>query len=70
MVKIQYLELNEQNQFVATRMELSGMSTDVKPIDTFQNIKLEDGMLFVELDTFKKFVYLEVGKRLKEITNG
>ena len=35
----------------ATRMELCGISTDVKPTDTFEGVQIGFASLFLELDT-------------------
>lgn len=38
-------------------MTIYGLSTDIKPVDVFEDIRIANGSVFIEMDTDKKFYY-------------
>ena len=47
------------SQYSYNAMEIYGLSTDEKPIDTFKNRFIANGSVFVEMDTAKVYFYDE-----------
>ncbi len=48
-------------------MELSGLSTDVKPIGEVDGVKIVNGSEFIEMDTCNVFMYDEENQRWLEL---
>lgn len=44
-------------------MEIYGLSTDVKPLKTFENKPIVNASLFIEMDTSSGFLYDEENHR-------
>lgn len=58
--------LISQDAFCGTdkhaKLSFSGKSTDTKPTETWEGIKIDNGSTFLEVDTQKLFFYDEEGK--------
>lgn len=51
----------------ATVFDLTGLSTDTKPIEKFNGKKLTNGSSFFEMDTASAYMYDEAGKTWKKL---
>lgn len=51
--------------FVNSRniLTIHGLSTDEKPIDSFQNCKIGNSSVFIEMDTHREYFYDEENRR-------
>lgn len=45
------------NNYNIQILEISGLSTDIKPIDTVDGIKISNGSRFKEIDTGCEYLY-------------
>lgn len=50
-----------------TKLELNGISTDEKPIGTFEGYPLSNGSTFYEMDTKKPYIYDEENEKWWEV---
>lgn len=48
---------NHGGKYATTYCFLCGLSTDTKPIDSVDDIKIANGSEFVEMDTNKKYTF-------------
>lgn len=54
-------------EYHARLLELCGLSTDEKPLETVEGMPIVNGSTFLEMDTKKVFIYSQVNKTWYEM---
>jgi len=54
-------------KYNTTFCSLCGLSTDTKPIGSFDGVGIANGSEFIEMDTNKKYLYDEEHQQWKEV---
>lgn len=59
--------IREDGDDKLTILELRGLSTDTKPTDEVNNTKIDNGSIFIEIDTGKVYMFDLENTEWKEI---
>jgi hypothetical protein len=59
--------IREDGDDKLTILELRGLSTDTKPTDEVNNTKIDNGSIFIEIDTGKVYMFDLENEQWKEI---